>query len=824
MKKHALLVENNNQVIRTARDVLSAMGWQVTVEALGDEALKRLDASEDNPFALIACGFYPQTSQGPESGISILASARTVSPETQRMLWLPSDDPESLVLAINSAHINACITYPLQAENLTRQVENCGRRFEAAMKRRQFKSMIISHNRKMFRMARNLKKKDENSRLLIDEKKAKILGLKTLQREMEKTEELSVHINLGELIAHKNLPREPDAFVALFNHIYGHVADMFSTLTGRHGTDWKPPPAKDLFDTDTAEDEPPELVEKILRAGYMAVLETPIEAKSDGQTERAAAGGDEPDMLTDFLRLTIPPDGSQALLEKTGTIRPDQVLDVDTILDLLVEKDICFGIAKPGDIERWIADAAPGDDPFVAARSNSPTPCFHGRVKYYFEIDYTNPGRVREDGSIDFQDRGDVPYVAEGTLLVRKTPPKTGKPGIDIFGNEIPVKEPLDPAFLTGNGTRLSKDGLEIYAQTGGQPHLDAMGTVTVNQELDIKGDVGFETGNINFNGNVMIRGIVKPGFKVKAVSLTANEIEGGIIELTGDLNVSSGIIDARIITVGNIHTRFIHNSRVAGFGDFHVQREIMDSRVVLSGGCIVPGGHIIASEIAAKKGIDAGSVGNISSRPSQLRVGVDDHVRSLLIKNKAALDKSLEKIRSLESDIRLLKIRDSQLDLTATGKTHAQEACHQEIKVLKQRYSAQKEAAQEKELQQIVAEIKAVLEKAKTAEKGLEEIFRQQDELREEIDRKKALVNELGETNIALVEERKSLTQYGGKCESDPSVTVRHTIIQKTVVQGVASAMVLKTDEKRCKIEEVKIRESVGPPQYEMQIKPLSN
>ena len=166
----------------------------------------------------------------------------------------------------------------------------------------------------------------------------------------------------------------------------------------------------------------------------------------------------------------------------------------------------------------------------------------------------------------------------KGDVLAEKKPLIQGVPGTSIFGINIPVNVVIDPPFIAGPGAVLSENGLVIIADKSGQPHVDAIGKITVNTEFIVDGDVNYETGNLTFDGNIVVKGTVKQGFTVKGVSLTANEIEGAIIDLTGDLNVSAGISDTTIKTVGNVQTKFINNSTVLGFGNIIVLKEIIDS------------------------------------------------------------------------------------------------------------------------------------------------------------------------------------------------------------------------------------------------------
>jgi len=179
---------------------------------------------------------------------------------------------------------------------------------------------------------------------------------------------------------------------------------------------------------------------------------------------------------------------------------------------------------------------------------------------------------------------------------------------------------------------------------------------ITVNEELVIHGDVDFNTGNISFNGNIVVQGTIKPGFEVKGVNLTADAIEGATVELTGDLNVSYGMIDTMVRTVGRIHTKFINNCTVFGFNDFVVYNEIVDSTLTLGGHCLIPTGHIITTSISAKKGIKAKNIGSISSTAPVLSVGIDDHANHMEKESDIALEKSLRKIFGLKKKVNFLE------------------------------------------------------------------------------------------------------------------------------------------------------------------------
>ena len=70
---------------------------------------------------------------------------------------------------------------------------------------------------------------------------------------------------------------------------------------------------------------------------------------------------------------------------------------------------------------------------------------------------------------------------------------------------------------------------------------------VNIFQTYEVNGDVDFNTGNINFPGNVIIKGNVKNGFTVRAggdVDISGNL--AGTVIIGGNLNVKRGSFKAR--------------------------------------------------------------------------------------------------------------------------------------------------------------------------------------------------------------------------------------------------------------------------------------
>jgi len=383
------------------------------------------------------------------------------------------------------------------------------------------------------------------------------------------------------------------------------------------------------------------------------------------------------------------------------------------------------------------------------------------------------------------------------------------------------VDEIADPVFLAGSGTELSEDGLSIRAGLDGQPHRDVLGTISTNPDLIIPGDVDFETGNIDFKGHIIVKGIVKEGFTVKGISLTAKEVEGAVIDLSGDLNISVGITNAKISAHGNIYAKFLNHCTVMGFQNLVIQKEIIDSDILLSGSCKNPTGHIISSRITAKLGIEANKIGTPTSTPCKLKIGMDQHIETLKKGLDAAIEGSVKTADLLRSEIKKLEDQDQALYQDISEKAHVQDRAQLEIKELKKSLPDLQKANDARKLQAATDEIRKIADRAKAAEKALNKIFDTQDKLAHQIEQLKAKLNQAEHQNKGLVLEKQALTDFSKKDAPVPVLTVAKTIMVDTLVKGPQTALVLKEDRSKCKIQEVAVNEN-GMNYHEMMISDL--
>ncbi|GEM_PF-560427 len=507
-----------------------------------------------------------------------------------------------------------------------------------------------------------------------------------------------------------------------------------------------------------------------------------------------------PSMTDALIDLQISADKTRAFIRIAKSLHGSS--DTKPIKRLLKKHGIRFGIVEEKLLLGFMKYASDPEKKFTVAIGRDPEPGKNAQIKYHFNTQYQRPGIVGEDGTIDFRDRGDIPFVKKGSLLAEKILLKKGTPGMDIFGEPIPVDEVKDLPLKAGNGAKITGDGLKVYAAIDGEPSLNANGIISVFKELNIKKNVDFETGHINFQGNVFVRGIIKEGFQVNCVDLTAGEIHGGIIHVSGNLNVSTGIIDAKVSAQGNIKAKFVNNSKIDALGDITITREIMESDIAVSGECINENGRITSSVIAAKKGFIIGQIGTIKASASTIKAGVDDHMIRLTAVFDAEIEKQQKLIDIIEFKKKQLENKNFEMHRKISDQSFIQETMMKKISSLRQQIASLK--GQRTKMIKISKEIKKTEQAAKESDETIQNIFEIQDQIMQEISKYEKEIDSAANTLEIIKLEKKAMEEIAEFDEPVPVVRVNRKIFSGTRIVGPKSSMVVKHDLGACKIMEI--------------------
>jgi len=347
--------------------------------------------------------------------------------------------------------------------------------------------------------------------------------------------------------------------------------------------------------------------------------------------------------FSDIFDLIISDDKIAAFLSPTGVNHRNVALG--DIRQLLTEHGIAFGVISDELLSAYLKTDTLAPEPFKIAAGIPPETGNPPEIQYHFDTDPLRIGTLKEDGTMDWKDRGEIPQVAEGDLLVEKVGGDPGSPGTNVFGEEVPPPRVKDPKLKTNKGAQASKDGLTITAKISGIPRLEADGRVAVYNILPIEGDIGLETGHVDFDGYIEVKGSVTTGYEVKGKSLSAKEIQNATVEMSEDVVTYGGVYGSKLKVGGSMKANHVHHCTIELLGDLVVEKEIYGCTIETNGQVIIIGGKII--KVGAKKGIQVMDIGTTASRPSEITVGVD-HKFSREIK---ALKENLAQLEEQKSE-----------------------------------------------------------------------------------------------------------------------------------------------------------------------------
>jgi uncharacterized protein (DUF342 family) len=329
-----------------------------------------------------------------------------------------------------------------------------------------------------------------------------------------------------------------------------------------------------------------------------------------------------------------------AYVPAQGASLPDE----EDIPAWLEEKGICRGI--DGQACQALARAF---------RENHPSPCLftlaqglapeHGRdARLVFEIDcQRKPGRIDQDGRIDFKETAFGLNVPCGALLARLRPATQGRAGFTVRGEGLPAFSGQEAVLKAGANVEVIEAEEEwVYkAAVDGRVshHRD---TLQVHETLHLAADVDYSTGNIDFSGDVLVSGSVLAGFAVRAGGSIAvrGQVESGArLEAMGDIVVGGGAVGEQtcLKAQGNIAIYFAQDATLLAGGDLEVGSYLFNAVVRCQGRALVHQGRsrrsgtIAGGSVLAARGIQARFAGSPNGTATELVVGVDPAIEAAL-------------------------------------------------------------------------------------------------------------------------------------------------------------------------------------------------
>ncbi|MBQ9947304.1 MAG: DUF342 domain-containing protein [Oscillospiraceae bacterium] len=287
----------------------------------------------------------------------------------------------------------------------------------------------------------------------------------------------------------------------------------------------------------------------------------------------------------------------------------------------------------------------------------------NGTVDYKYERKRVLQPKQDEFGVANFRELNTIVPIRKGDIIAEITPPTEGEPGVNIFGEPIPP-EPGKPAKVTvGKNSVMTVDGKYIVAACDGHV-MYGVGCFNVEDTVTVRSDLDISVGNINFFGDVHIKGNVLEGFSVKAGknlridgSVFSSEIEAG-----GNVVIGGGLVSSTLKAEGNVTVGFCQSSTLTSKGNVEA-KEFTFSEVFCYGDLKAKGanGAIVGGKITAMRDVVAGVIG--SEKYTRTEINIGDGSVTFARKRKAEneLQQYVEKYENAVKNLEFLKFRKSQ-------------------------------------------------------------------------------------------------------------------------------------------------------------------
>ncbi len=264
-----------------------------------------------------------------------------------------------------------------------------------------------------------------------------------------------------------------------------------------------------------------------------------------------------------------------------------------------------------------------------------------GDVEYLFDKEVSAVPKEDEHGFVNYKDLGTVRNIKQGTVVANIKPATPGTAGINVKNELIAPKAGIPPKVIYGDNITVTPDGLQMVVTADGNL-VYKNGRFSVETVVRLSGDVDVSTGNIDFIGDVVIRGDVKEGFVVTSGKNIT--IQGGVfgakITAVEKIVVRGGCIGSELAAGGSVEIEFAQNTSINCYESLRV-KNLYYSDIFCKGDvyCNSGAGSVIGGKLVATKNLYATFIGSKSYTPTLIVIGDN----AIMLQERTGLEQKIE-------------------------------------------------------------------------------------------------------------------------------------------------------------------------------------
>ena len=299
----------------------------------------------------------------------------------------------------------------------------------------------------------------------------------------------------------------------------------------------------------------------------------------------------------------------------------------------------------------------------LIAMGKAPKNAGEMRLKFLIDLAGDEAVSIDESGRANYRKQNRISNVKEGDLIAEiQVIEGNSEDGFDVTGKTIAAKQltPLELEIGSNIKEERDEDGdAFLIAEKAGRVIYEN-NRIEVQEDLFVKGDVDFSTGNIKFSGDVNIKGNVKSGFFVMAGGTIAVGMNSEMSLLSSDktIMVAQGIKGggkAILRAKDSIQLSFAERATLLAVNDITSKNAIFSCKVKCNGRLRLMSekGYLVGGRIQARGGIDAQNIGSISGSRTEISFGQDYLIADRIETEEKEINKIKHRLVKIDPEMR---------------------------------------------------------------------------------------------------------------------------------------------------------------------------
>lgn len=333
------------------------------------------------------------------------------------------------------------------------------------------------------------------------------------------------------------------------------------------------------------------------------------------------------------LRISIAEDNMSAFAHIFSAYGGSHV-SANQIVKAAQENEVTFGFDKKAIVA--LAGKASKSDPGeelegVIAVGKAPVNGTNAKFEQLVQCfkDRVLKPQAKHEGTdaVNMRDLGVLVSVKPGDPLMKKIPMTRGQKGTNVIGEVMEAIDGNDYELVSGGGSEISAKNPNILVATiAGLPRRLENG-MAVDDIFEIP-KVDVTTGNIDYEGSIVVNGDVGEGMVVKAqgdVNITGY-VDNAVVEAKGDVFIGKAAIgkqidggkdslySTKIRATGNVFIRHAQYVDIACSKEVTIDKQLLHSKVVaknvIVGQAENPNGKLIGGHLSLTDKLQVGVLG----------------------------------------------------------------------------------------------------------------------------------------------------------------------------------------------------------------------